>query len=83
MDERKRMEMVAEASVHLEQFRDLMNAALPQGWRMSVVGFEEIETEHGFLARLVGGGDALDAAAMLETVMALVQRHGGQADAIH
>lgn len=82
MDERKRIEIVAEASLHLEQFRDLMNAALPCGWRMSVVGFEEIETEHGFLARLVGG-DALDASAMLETVVALAQKHGGETDAIH
>lgn len=82
MDERNSIEIVAEASFHLKQFRDLMNSALPDGWAVSVVGFEEVETRHGFVARLFDG-DALDASAMLETVVALAQRGGGNTNAIH
>lgn len=83
MDELKRMEIIAQASIHLEQCRDLMNAALPQGWIMSEVGFENVETRDGFLARFVQSQDALDTAAILEALIELTLQNGGKNNAIH
>ena len=83
MNERKRREMLSDAALHLVQFRDLMDATLPDDWAVSFVGFQENETGHEFQAHIADQADALNARAMLETVLALVQKDGGKINAIH
>lgn len=83
MDENKRMEMVAAASVHLKLFRDLMNLALPDDWIVSVVGFEQNESDEVFLGRFFADGADIDVAAALQTVIAMVQKKEESKNAIH
>lgn len=71
-----------EAANHLEMFRAIMDEILPIGWKVHAVGFCQLGTENGILAKMVEETDQTDAHGMLATIVQILAGKGG-GDAVH